>query len=157
MDSVHETIFDETTDFIPVGNEHILLVDDESQLLGMQQQMLERLGYKITAKSNGSEALRTFQQTPEAFDLLITDQTMPNLTGAELSAAVFDTRNDLPVILCTGFSEALSAEAAAEIGIRYYLQKPVPFKVLAQTIRLALNDAFEEAAFPFTPQGAVAH
>jgi PAS domain S-box-containing protein len=157
MDSVHETTFDETTDFIPVGNEHILLVDDESQLLGMQQQMLERLGYKITAKSNGSEALRAFQQTPEAFDLLITDQTMPNLTGAELSAAVFDTRNDLPVILCTGFSEALSAEAAAEIGIRYYLQKPVPFKVLAQTIRLALNDAFEEAAFPFTPQGAVAH
>jgi PAS domain S-box-containing protein len=143
MPSVHETTFNETTEFIPVGNEQILLVDDEPQLLAMQRQILERLGYDTVALSDSLEALRVFREKPDAFDLLITDQTMPHLTGAELSTEVLKIRRDLPVILCTGFSEALSPEAAADIGIRHYLQKPVPLKALARTVRMALNEAFD--------------
>ncbi len=137
-----ETSINETTDFIPVGHEHLLLVDDEAQLLDMQRQMLERLGYEVTATSNSVEALNMFCQNPKGFDLMITDQTMPNLTGGELAAQVLHIREDLPVILCTGFSESLSPEAAAEIGIRHYLHKPIPLKSLARAVRIVLNDAF---------------
>jgi PAS domain S-box-containing protein len=143
MASVHETSLDETTNVIPLGHEHILLVDDEPQLLTMQGQILKRLGYEVTAVRSSEEALRVFRQAPDVFDLLVTDQTMPGLTGAELSQAALQMRPSLPIILCTGFSEALSPEAASDLGIRYYLQKPVPLKTLAQTIRLALNDILD--------------
>jgi CheY-like chemotaxis protein len=76
-----ETAANETTDFIPLGNEHLLLVDDEEQLLDMQRQMLERLGYEVTATSSSVDALDVFRRNPAAFDLMITDQTMPHLTG----------------------------------------------------------------------------
>ncbi|MDJ0857347.1 MAG: PAS domain S-box protein [Desulfobacterales bacterium] len=137
-----ETSITETTNFIPLGNERLLLVDDEEQLLDMQSQMLERLGYEVTATSSSVEALSLFCQNPEDFDLMITDQTMPNLTGGELAAQVLHIREDLPIILCTGFSESLSPEAAAEIGIRHYLHKPIPLKSLARTVRIVLNDSF---------------
>ena len=100
---------------------------------------------------------RAFQRAPDAFDLLITDQTMPKMTGASLSVAVLEIRGDLPVILCTGFSEALSPEAAADIGIQHYLQNPVPLKVLARTVRLALNEVCGEAIPPCAPQRALTH
>jgi DNA-binding NtrC family response regulator len=109
----------------------------------MQKQILARLGYDTVAMSDSLEALRVFREGPETFDLLITDQTMPHLTGAELATEVLKCRPELPVILCTGFSESLTPEAAADIGIRHYLQKPVPLKALARTVRLALNDTFE--------------
>jgi PAS domain S-box-containing protein len=157
MASVHEATLHETTEFIPMGNEHILLVDDEPQLLTMQGQILERLGYDVTAMSSSKDALGAFRQAPKTFDLLITDQTMPNLTGAELSAEVLKLRPDLPIILCTGFSEALSPETATDMGIQHYLQKPVPLKALARTVRLALNNALEEnAVSPEFPQAAAA-
>ncbi len=145
-----ETSINETTSFIPVGNERLLLVDDEEQLLNMQCQMLERLGYEVTATSNSVEALNLFCQNPEGFDLMITDQTMPNLTGGELAAQVLHIRDDLPIILCTGFSESLSPEAAFEIGIRHYLHKPIPLKALARTVRIVLNDGFQSE--PSRPQ-----
>ncbi|MBL0713990.1 MAG: PAS domain S-box protein [Desulfosarcina sp.] len=141
--SGEETSITETTDFIPVGHERLLLVDDEPQLLEMQRQMLKRLGYEVTAVSGSVEALDLFGRNPEAFDLMITDQTMPNLTGGELAARILHIRDNLPIILCTGFSESLSPEAAAEIGIRHYLHKPIPLKALARTVRLVLNDAYE--------------
>jgi CheY-like chemotaxis protein len=155
MASVHETTFDETTECVPVGHEHILLVDDEPQLLAMQEQILERLGYAVTAMRHSKDALAMFRQAPESFDLLITDQTMPLMTGAELSVEALKTRHDLPIILCTGFSEALSPEAAADIGIRHYLQKPVPLKALARTVRLALNDALDQSETHPVAQGVV--
>lgn len=155
MACVHETTLNETTEFVPLGHEHILLVDDEPQLLAMQGQILERLGYDVTAMNSSQEALEAFRTSPETFDLLITDQTMPNLTGAELSAEVLKRRPDLPIILCTGFSEALSPEAAADMGIRHYLQKPVPLKALARTVRLALNNApTPDIACSAAPQAA---
>ncbi len=155
MASVHETTFDETTECVPVGHEHILLVDDEPQLLAMQEQILERLGYAVTAMRHSKDALAMFRQAPESFDLLITDQTMPLMTGAELSVEALKTRHDLPIILCTGFSEALSPEAAADIGIRHYLQKPVPLKALARAVRLALNDALDQSEPHPVAQGVI--
>ena len=143
---VQETTLDETTDLMPLGHEHILLVDDEPQLLAMHGQILERLGYEVTAMRSSTEALKVFRRAPERFELLVTDQTMPDLTGAELSRAVRQTRPELPIILCTGFSEALSPEAAAQLGIRHYLQKPVPLKLLAQTVRMALNALLDAQA-----------
>jgi FixJ family two-component response regulator len=80
---------------------------------------------------------------------------MPLMTGAELAVEALKTRHDLPIILCTGFSEALSPEAAADIGIRHYLQKPVPLKALARTVRLALNDALDQSETQPVAQGAV--
>jgi PAS domain S-box-containing protein len=157
MDCIHETTLHETTDFVPVGHEHVLLVDDEPQLLAMQGQILERLGYDVTALSSSLDALAAFRQAPGAFDLLITDQTMPHMTGGELSVEALKTRPDLPIILCTGFSEALSSDAAADIGIRHYLQKPVPLKALARTVRLALNDALDKNDTRYRSQRAVAH
>ncbi len=157
MASVDETTFHETTEFVPLGHEHILLVDDEPQLLTMQGQILERLGYDVTAMSSSKDALGAFRQAPGTFDLLMTDQTMPNLTGAELSVEVLKLRPDLPIILCTGFSEALSPEAAADMGIQHYLQKPVSLKALARTVRLALNNALEgNAVVPVASQVAAA-
>ena len=157
MASVHETTSHETTEFVPLGHEHILLVDDEPQILTMQGQILERLGYDVTAMSSSKDALGVFRRAPGAFDLLMTDQTMPNLTGAELSVEALKLRPDLPIILCTGFSEALSAEAAADMGIRHYLQKPVSLKALARTVRQALNHALEgNAVVPVVSQVAVA-
>jgi len=155
MASVHETTFDETTECVPVGHEHILLVDDEPQLLAMQEQILERLGYAVTAMRHSRDALAMFRQAPESFDLLITDQTMPLMTGAELAVEALKTRHDLPIILCTGFSEALSPEAAADIGIRHYLQKPVPLKALARTVRQALNSALDQSETHPVAQGVV--
>ncbi len=137
-----DTSITETMDFIPLGNERLLLVDDEAPLLDMQRQMLERLGYEVTASNSSVEALSLFCRNPEAFDLMITDQTMPNLTGGELAAQVLHIREDLPIILCTGFSESISPETAAEIGIRRYLNKPIALKTLARTVRLVLNDTY---------------
>ena len=119
--------------------------------------ILERLGYDVTALSSSPDALAAFRQAPESFDLLITDQTMPHMTGGELSVEALKTRPDLPIILCTGFSEALSSDAAADIGIRHYLQKPVPLKALARTVRLALNDALDQNDAHQRSQPAVAH
>jgi DNA-binding NtrC family response regulator len=108
--------------------------------------------------SSSKDALGVFRQAPGTFDLLMTDQTMPNLTGAELSVEVLKLRPGLPIILCTGFSEALSPEAAADMGIQHYLQKPVSLKALARTVRLALNNALEgNAVVPVASQVAAAH
>ena len=121
----------------------ILLVDDEAQIVELGKQIMKRLGYRVTSLTNSTKALEMFRENPQNFDLIITDQTMPNMTGAELATEVLKRRPALPVILCTGFSEALSPEAAADIGIRHYLQKPVSLKALARTVRLVLNEAFD--------------
>jgi CheY-like chemotaxis protein len=122
----------------------------------MHGQILEWLGYEVKAMRSSTEALKIFRQAPERFQLLVTDQTMPDLTGAELARAVRQTRPDLPIVLCTGFSEALSPEAAADLGIRHYLQKPVPLKLLAQTVRMALNALLDARTPGCAPRQAAA-
>ena len=131
---------DETgEDAVPRGNgERILLVDDESAILAFAQSMIEQMGYSARTHSSSIQALEAFSQAPHAFDLIITDQTMPLLTGVELAAKVQAIRSDIPIILITGFSEIISAEQARKQGICVYLEKPFTRNSLARAIRQAL-------------------
>lgn len=124
---------------MPTGNEHILFVDDEEALTDMVQQMLERLGYGVVVKTSSLEALEVFKVQPDQFDLVITDQTMPHMAGVDLAKELMRIRPEIPIILCTGFSEVISAEEAKTLGIREFLMKPFATRVLAETIRRVLD------------------
>jgi PAS domain S-box-containing protein len=124
---------------IPTGKERILLIDDEEIQVRTLQHMLERLGYRVIAKTRAPEALETFRTQPDAFDLLITDQTMPELSGANLAREVLQIRPDMPVILYTGYSETLDEEEARSIGIRDFALKPLTVRDMAERIRRALK------------------
>ncbi|RJP74689.1 MAG: response regulator [Desulfobacteraceae bacterium] len=121
------------------GREHILLVDDEAPILKMVKQMLERLGYRITTSTNSMEALAAFRLSPDQFDLMVTDMTMPHMTGEKLAMEIKNIRKEIPVIVCTGFSEKMSPEKARELGIDGFLTKPIVKSDLAQTIRAVLD------------------
>ncbi len=123
---------------LPGGNERILFVDDETQIAEMARQMLGSLGYRVTACSDSLEALRLFQEHREGYDLIITDMTMPNMTGVDLAKQVLAVRRDMPIILCTGFSELVNAAKAREIGIREYIMKPLLMADIARAVRKAL-------------------
>jgi PAS domain S-box-containing protein len=122
------------------GIEQILLVDDEEVILKMEKRILERLGYQITSRSSSLEALETFRADPDKFDLIITDMAMPNMRGDKLSAELIKIRPDIPLLLCTGFSEAMSEEKATSLGIKGFLMKPIVMKDLAQKIREVLDE-----------------
>jgi len=124
---------------IPTGNERILFVDDEKALVDLGKQILERLGYKVTLRTSSVEALELFMEQPDRFDLVITDMTMPNLTGDELAAKLMNIRAEVPVILCTGYSERMSKEKAHEIGIKEFILKPIVMSQLAKTVRKVLD------------------
>ena len=124
---------------LPRGDERILLVDDEKILVEMGRTMLVRLGYRVTALESSLEALATFQARPHDFDLVITDQTMPGMTGIDLARRVLQLRPEMPIILCTGFSNIVSAETAARYGIRGYCLKPLTRVELARKIRSLLD------------------
>jgi len=122
------------------GTEQILLVDDEEAILTMEKQMLERLGYQVISHTSSLEALETFRDSPDKFDLVITDMAMPNIPGDRLSAELTKIRSDIPVLLCTGFSETMSEEKATSLGIKGFLLKPIVMKDLAQKIREVLDN-----------------
>ncbi len=121
------------------GNERILLVDDEEMLAELGMEMLEDLGYKVTIQLDSVKALKVFNENPDNFDLVITDQTMPELTGSELAKKILQIRPDIPVILCTGYSNLIDEETAKELGIRAFLQKPLTQEVLADTVKELLK------------------
>ena len=121
------------------GKERILVVDDEEQIVRMTQQMLERLGYYVTARTSSIETLEAFRAAPDKFDLVITDMTMPNMTGIHLTQKLIEIRPDIPVIICSGFSEKISAHKAKAMGIHGYVMKPVVRSELAKKIREALG------------------
>ncbi len=123
----------------PRGTERILFVDDEQMLLEWGQASLERLGYSVVALTDSTEALRTFSSDPSRFDLIVTDQTMSGLTGVQLAKELLKIRHDIPIILCTGHSEAVSLETAKDVGIRQFLMKPFAKQELAQAIRRVLD------------------
>lgn len=125
---------------IPTGKERILFVDDEASLARLGKQMLERLGYDVTARTSSVEALEAFRAKSDKFDLVITDQTMPNITGMELAEEMMRIRPDIPIILATGFSETISPERAKQLGIREYIMKPVAARELAQVTRQVLDE-----------------
>jgi PAS domain S-box-containing protein len=124
---------------IPTGTEHILLVDDEESLINMGKQSLVSLGYNVTTRINSIEALELFKTKPDTFDLVITDLTMPNMTGDELAIKLMAIRLDIPVILCTGFSTRITEEKAKSMGIRAFIMKPLIRKDIAETIRKVLD------------------
>ena len=128
-----------TTGIAPRGTEHVLLVDDEEPILILLNEMLHRLGYQVTSRSNSLEALNVFISHPDLFDLVITDMTMPYLTGIQLARKMMDIRPDIPVILCTGFSELITEYNAKQLGIRKLILKPVIRMDLAKTIRNVLD------------------
>ncbi len=135
---------DVQTEYEPVngaekGSERILLVDDEEQIVTMERQMLENLGYKVTARTDSVEALKEFSKQPQNYDLVITDMTMPHMSGDELAQKLLDVKPDIPVILCTGFNEDITEEKALEMGIQKFIMKPVIKNDLATTIRSVLN------------------
>jgi nitrogen fixation/metabolism regulation signal transduction histidine kinase len=121
------------------GTERVLFIDDEQALVDVGEQILKNLRYEVTVRTSSIEALELFRQQPERFDLVITDMTMPNMTGDRLAKELLRIRADIPVVLCTGFSEHLTEEAAKEMGIRELAMKPLVTSDLAQTIRRALD------------------
>jgi len=123
----------------PTGNERILVVDDEAVNAEVLAKILTGLGYEATARTSPVEALETFAKGPEEFDLVITDMTMPVMTGVELAKKILALRPGTPVILCSGFSEGMNAETADALGIRGYVMKPVLRDELAKAVREALR------------------
>ncbi|MEW6261803.1 MAG: PAS domain S-box protein [Thermodesulfobacteriota bacterium] len=123
----------------PTGSERILFIDDEESLVKLAQEMLENLGYRATVKINSLAALETFRDQPDRFDLVITDQTMPNLTGMELAKELISIRPDIPVILCTGYRNLVNVRKDQETGIREIILKPFTTLDLAKTIRKVLE------------------
>ncbi|MBU0462900.1 MAG: response regulator, partial [Proteobacteria bacterium] len=115
------------------------LVDDEEAILTMERRLLERLGYQVASRSSSLEALEAFRADLDKFDLIITDMAMPNMSGDKLSAELIKIRPDIPVLLCTGFSEAMSEEKAESIGIKGFLLKPIVMKDLDQKIREVMD------------------
>ncbi len=120
-------------------DEHILLVDDEKQIVDVVQQMLERLGYQVTVRTSSIEALEVFRASMDKFDLVITDLTMPNMTGDKLAGELMNIRPDIPIILCTGFSERMTKKRAESLGIKGFLMKPIVTSDLAKLIREVID------------------
>jgi CheY-like chemotaxis protein len=104
-------------------------------VLEMTREMLEGLGYEVTSRSSSLESLEAFRADPTRFDLVITDQTMPKMTGEKLAQEIMDIRPDIPIILCTGFSATMTKEKARAMGIQAYIMKPILKKDLAETIK----------------------
>jgi PAS domain S-box-containing protein len=123
---------------LPTGSEHILLVDDELPIVRVHQQILERLGYKSTVCTSSLEAMEMFAQSPERFDLILSDMTMPQMTGEKLARAAKEIRPGIPVILCTGFSERLNGREDA-LSIDAVLLKPIARRKMAETVRALLD------------------
>jgi len=129
----------ETDEVLPVGDERILFIDDEESLAKMGHQRLERLGYKVEATTSPIEALELFRSRPDQFDLIITDMTMPLMTGDKLIKETLNIRSDIPIILCTGFSEKIDAKKAKAVGAAEYIEKPVYQQNLAFKVRSVLD------------------
>jgi signal transduction histidine kinase len=129
----------ERRSFVGPGTEHIMLVDDEPAVVGTATAMLEAQGYRVSAFTEPSLALEEFSRDPSGFDLLITDETMPGMTGLKLAKKVLGIRKNFPVILCTGFSDTVSEDKARVAGIREFVMKPVTKRVMCYTIRKVLD------------------
>jgi PAS domain S-box-containing protein len=129
----------ETADLIK-GTEQIMLVDDENDILNVSKLILEEHGYHVSTFMDGTTAFEAFVKNSESFDIIITDMAMPRMTGSELSAKILDIRNDIPIILCTGYCENFDEKMALSLGIKKYVQKPITGNNLAIFIRELLDN-----------------
>ncbi|MCH7478753.1 MAG: response regulator, partial [SAR324 cluster bacterium] len=127
-------------------SENILFVDDEEAITKLGRISLERFGYNVTAVSDGQQALEIFAANPERFNLVVTDQTMPKMTGETLVHELLKLKPGIPIILCTGHSEAISPERSKAIGISSFLYKPITPKELGRVVREVLDQAKEVSA-----------
>jgi CheY-like chemotaxis protein len=125
----------------PMGDkkEVVLLVDDEEMMVDVTGRILERLGFKVVARTSSINALEAFQEKPDEFDLVITDQVMPNMTGTELARKLISIRPDIPVILCSGFPENVHLDELKEIGIKEFITKPISRQEIAAIVRAVLD------------------
>ncbi|MBT3192526.1 MAG: response regulator [Verrucomicrobia bacterium] len=138
----------------PSGNERILFVDDEQGIAKMATHMLTSLGYEPVVTSNSLKALEIFEENPNGFDILVTDQVMPDLTGSELAMRLREIRPELPVVICSGFSGKLTEEKAEQLGINEFLIKPISRRELGEAIRRALGKAPSPPSETATPEAA---
>ncbi len=124
---------------IPTGRETILFVDDEEALVELGQEFLATLGYDVICRTSSREALALFRLDPSRFDLVITDHTMPDMTGVQLAKDMLAVRPDIPIILASGFSHDANADKAREAGIKAFVTKPLTKKEIARTVRKLLD------------------
>jgi CheY-like chemotaxis protein len=132
---------DRIAELIPIGIEHILFVDDEPTIVKMSHRILESLGYDVTTRTSSIEALELFRVQADQFDLVITDMTMPKMTGEDLAKELISIRPTIPIILCTGFSKSMDEQKAMEIGIQGFISKPILKREMAETIRKVLDNS----------------
>lgn len=121
------------------GSERILIIDDEKSIITMLTYLFERLGYTVTSGTDPVEVYRLFEKEPHGFDLIITDMTMPKMTGFDLARNAKRIRPDIPIILCTGYSDLVDEESALEAGIEKYIMKPLAIYNVAETVRKVLD------------------
>jgi len=132
---------DETpVEMVVHGKERILIVDDEEQIVDFWTQLLGKMGYKVTGSTSGTEILKKFRLHPDEYDLVITDMAMSEITGDKLAEKILKIRGDIPIILCTGYSDNINMEKAKEIGIKAFLMKPIGKNELAKTIRDVIDN-----------------
>ena len=139
-DSLLENFVEGEDTIIIRGSGRILFVDDEEALIEMARDLLESLGYEVTARQDSVEALEIFRANPDRFDLVITDQTMPKMTGMNLAQEVLRIRPNIPIILCTGFSSTVNARDAKSAGIKAFILKPLIRSKISETIQQVLLD-----------------
>jgi CheY-like chemotaxis protein len=134
-----ESICSSPASSIVGGSESLLLVDDEELFVDMTRRSLKILGYRVTSAEGSIQALELIRKNSDTFDLVISDQTMPEMTGLELARKIHQWRPELPVLLCTGFSDAITAESQREAGVERVLMKPVTRQEMAAAIRKVLD------------------
>ncbi len=129
----------ETKSLLPVGKEHILLVDDEESIIDTGREMLEYLGYSVESYNKSDYALNEFRKSPEKYDLIISDMTMPEMNGDELAQKMIKIRSDIPIVICTGYNPKIDEKTAKNIGLKALIFKPLTFQKLATTVRAVLD------------------
>jgi CheY-like chemotaxis protein len=140
LDVVLPAHIDSTEDW-PKGTARVLFVDDEEMLARWGEQLLSHLGYTVVTKTNPHEAVELFRTQADQFDLVMTDQTMPTMSGDAFTRALLGIRRDIPIILCTGFSHIMTSEKAAQLGLSAFLMKPVNAAALAHTVKKVLAES----------------
>ncbi|MCE5335339.1 MAG: PAS domain S-box protein [Desulfobacteraceae bacterium] len=130
----------ETASNLPRGTERILLVDNETVVADLIALMLERLGYKVTVRTDALQAIEFFRSCPDCFDLVIADYIMPHITGTELAVEILKTRPGMPIMLCTGYSKKVTEKSAKDLGLRGFILKPPDRKALAELVRSVLDE-----------------
>ena len=124
---------------LPTGHEHILFVDDEKSIIDLGRNLLERLGYRVETWASSIDAVQAFRSHPDRYDLVISDMTMPKMTGDELARHIRAIRPEIPIILCSGFSEKIQGQAVDALGINAVLMKPIIYADLANSVRQVLD------------------